>query len=77
MLRKKEINYEKKFLIIFKVLDGILSKNNIKNEDMKLYWDYLLKAIECNNYLDYEYDYLITMLLYKGVEKEKEVNSDE
>ena len=77
MLNKKEINYEKKFLIIFKVLDDILLKNNIKNEDMKLYWDYLIKAIECNYYLDYEYDYIITYLLYKGKEKEKEVTDNE
>ena len=77
MLKKKEINYENKIFMIFKVLEDILLKHNIKNKDMQLYWDFLLKAEECNYYLDYKYDYKITYMLEKGKQKEKEVNSDE
>ena len=77
MLKKKEINYENKIFMIFKVLERLLLKHNIKNKDMQLYWDSLLKAVECNCYLDYKYDYKITYMLEKGKEKEKEVNSDE
>lgn len=77
MLKKKEINYENKIFMIFKALERILLKHNIKNKDMQFYWDCLLKAEDCNYYLDYKYDYKITYMLEKGKEKAKEVTDNE
>lgn len=73
----KEINYEIKIFMIFKDLDSILLKNNIKKEDMHFYWQLLLQALECDYYLDFKYSHKIRYMIEKGKQKKKEVNSDE